>query len=439
MTVTLRGVPSVDNGGTPPFDAIDWQNQVHGNIAGLWGRSLCWLNNVAGTPSAITAQCSPAETVYAKNKAYWFIPASDNPTAVTLNIDGLGPRTLADVFGDGLSGGELKAAGLYLLVDDGAQLRIVVSATGQGGGSGGEAPDIILEDQKTSGTNGGTFTSGSWLVRDLTTQVRNNVAASSFSGNRITLPAGTYFARWSCPALAAGVHQSRLYNDTDATVVAVGSSERVVPGTATSNRSSGGAVFSLGATKTLLLQHRCSDTAATTGFGQAAGLATELYSRLEIWKVGQTDPEVSGVPGGALTFFMIFSSTTADADPGAGLFRLNSGTLGSVTQIFVDYADYYLNDISAVLASIAISTSATKAQLRLEKRGDATKFAIFNVTGDSAPAGYRRFNLSYVGGPGGWANGDVVVLRFDTVGQKGDTGAPGPTGSDPYILLQTYS
>lgn len=452
MTVTLRGVPSVDNGGTPPFDAIDWQNQVHGNVAALWGRSTCWLNSIAGTPSAVTAQCSPTETAYAKNKAYWFIPTADNPTAVTINIDGLGPRTLADAAGNGLSGGEAQAGSLYLLVDDGAQLRIVVSAGGQAGAGGSEAPDIILEDQKTPGTNAGTFSSGAWLVRDLTTSVRNNVAASSFSGNRITLPAGTYFARWSCPAVGVGVHQTRLYNETDASVVAVGSVERIIPGNGTSNRSMGGAFFSLGASKTLLLHHQCSNTAATTGFGQAGGLAVELYSRLEIWKVGQTDAQVSGVPGGALTFFLTFSSTTADADPGPGLMRLNNVAVGAATQVYLDNSDYYLNDITAVLASIATSSSTTKAHLRLEKRGDATKWATYNVTGDSAPSGYHRFNLTYIGGAGGWANGDVLIARFDTVGDRGIQGAAGnmpkvkaqqttppgsPSSGDAYLVKPT--
>lgn len=437
MTTIARGVPCNDNGAAIPYDAKTWQNQAHAEISGLWGRSACWLNSVAGNANAITAQCSPTETAYAKNKSYWLVPALDNQTATTINIDGKGLRSIVDAFGASLIGGELRAGGLHLLVDDGGALRLVQSAGSQAAGASG-APDIILEDQKTSGTNGGSFSSGAWLVRDLTVAVRNNVGASSFAGNRITLPAGNYFARWSCPASACGVHKTRLYNETDATVIADGSSERVIPGNATSNRSIGSSFFTLGATKILLLHHRCSDTAGTSGFGNASGLATEIYSRLEIWKVGQTDAQVSGVPGGALTFFLTFSSTTADADPGPGLLRLNNAAPASATQVYIDHADFYLNDISAVLATIATSTSPTKARLRLEKRGDPTRFANYDVSGDSAPGGYRRFNLAYVGGPAGWSNGDVLTVRFDTVGDKGSTGSPGPTGSDPVFLLQNF-
>ena len=451
MTTIERGVPCNDNGASLPFDARGWQNQANAELAGLWGRSTCWLNSIGGTPSAITALCSPTETAYAKNKAYWLVPTADNPTAVEIDIDGLGLRTVSDAFGNLLEGGEFIAAGLYLLVDDGSQLRLVLSASGAGA-SGSGAPDIIIEDRKTSGTPGGTFTAGSWLVRDLTTAVVNNVAAASFAGNRITLPAGEYFARWSCPASACGAHRSTLYNETDAAVIAYGTSEREVPGTGDTSRSEGSAIFSIGASKTFLLQHQCGTTAATNGFGQPSSLAVEIYSRLEIWKVGQTDPQVSGVPGGALTFLFTFSSTATDADPGNGLMRLNAAA-GAATQAFVDTRDFYLNDISGVLPTIATSTSTTKARLRLEKRGDPTKWATYDVTGDASPSGYHKFTLTNPNvSPSLFANGDVVIARFDTVGQRGLQGPAGdlpkvinklstppgsPTTGDAYIVLPT--
>lgn len=431
MTAIQRAVPCQDNGAALPYDARTWQNEANAEISGLWARSSCWLGSVAGTANSITALCSPAETAYARNKAYWLVPAATNTTAVKINIDALGLRDVTDSLGVLLVGGELKAGALYLLVDDGTQLRIVSSAGGSASATN-VAPDAILEDQKTAGTNGGDFTGGAWVVRDLTTAVRNVLSGATFGSNRITLLAGTYYARWSCPASACGVHRSRLYNETDGAVVGYGTSEREVVGTADSSRSFGSAVFTIGAAKTLALYHQCA-TSAANGFGLANGYGPEIYSRLEIWQVGQSAAQINGVPGGALTFLWTFSTTTADADPGDGVLRLNNATVSSATQVFADGKDYYLNDISGVLATIATSTSGIKARLRLEKRGDPTKWATYDVTADTTASGYRKFTLTGANASAAapFANNDVLVARFDTVGNQG---ASGPAGDLPKVI-----
>ena len=37
---------------------------------------------------------------------------------------------------------------------------------------------LIVEDQKASGTDGGTFTSGAWQTRDLITEGCNNISGA---------------------------------------------------------------------------------------------------------------------------------------------------------------------------------------------------------------------------------------------------------------------
>lgn len=146
------------------------------------------------------------------------------------------------------------------------------------------APDVIIEDQKTAGTEGGTATSGSWETRDLNTLVRNVGTLASLSSNRFTLPAGTYYITWSAPAYSVDTHKTRLYNYTDTSSVALGTLEFADAGV---SRSFGSIVVTIAASKAFELQHRVRVTQASNGYGyQLSGLSDiEVYSRVEIWNI----------------------------------------------------------------------------------------------------------------------------------------------------------
>ena len=45
-------------------------------------------------------------------------------------------------------------------------------------------------------------------------------------------------------------------------------------------------LFTVGASKALEIQHQCQATEATDGFGVAANFTTEVYTVVELWKVG---------------------------------------------------------------------------------------------------------------------------------------------------------
>lgn len=76
--------------------------------------------------------------------------------------------------------------------------------------SSGGGWDVIIEDRKSSGTAGGTFSSGDWRVRTLNTIVYNNGVLESLSSNRFKLPAGTYIIDWEAPANDVLGHKSAL-------------------------------------------------------------------------------------------------------------------------------------------------------------------------------------------------------------------------------------
>lgn len=147
------------------------------------------------------------------------------------------------------------------------------------------APDIILEDQKTSGTAGGTFSSGADRTRTLNTEVRDVLAICSIASNKFTLPAGTYYAEWIAPAFAVDNHQSFLYDVTNAAELKRGTSAHSTSSFSGAVPSHGCHTFTLSGSTDLEIRHRCQTLATTSGFGNACSFGTEVYTVVKIWKV----------------------------------------------------------------------------------------------------------------------------------------------------------
>jgi hypothetical protein len=141
----------------------------------------------------------------------------------------------------------------------------------------------ILQDQKSSGTHGGTFTTGAWRTRDLNTEVYDRNSILSISSNQFTISsAGVYEISWRAPSFYVNGNQSMLYNITDATLVAYGST---INSNVIANFDSVGiALVTITGAKTFEIQHKCANTYATYGFGEGAGMATEVYTSVTIRK-----------------------------------------------------------------------------------------------------------------------------------------------------------
>jgi hypothetical protein len=116
-----------------------------------------------------------------------------------------------------------------------------------------------------------------------------------------------------------------------------------------------------------------------------------------------------------------FSTTTADADPGAGLLRLSNATQNASTVIRIDLTDKNGADLTAFLDTFDDSTSGVKGQIRLVKSNDATKFLIFNITSLASPAGYRNVTVANIGfsAASPFANTDPVSIVFTRSGDAG--------------------
>lgn len=136
-----------------------------------------------------------------------------------------------------------------------------------------------FRDQKAASTDGGTFTSGAWQVRDITNIDQGPVTTGvTLSSNQLTFPAGTYYLRAALPAFnIPNRHMARLYDTTG--------SVSVINGQSCSSEGSGPftyafleGIFTLSVQSVLEVQHRCQTTVATIGYGrQSAGTLSAAY------------------------------------------------------------------------------------------------------------------------------------------------------------------
>lgn len=127
------------------------------------------------------------------------------------------------------------------------------------------------------------------------------------------------------------------------------------------------------------------------------------------------------VPGNAFSFS--FSATTTDADPGTGNLRLNNATVSSVTQIYVDVAEFFGSDVTDWLDSLDDASGTVKGRIRLYKRSDPAVWADFSLTAVTSATGYRKLVVTYNDHAGSFTTdpGDIV-LDFTPAG--GDWAAP---------------
>lgn len=143
----------------------------------------------------------------------------------------------------------------------------------------------LLKDEKTSGTDGGTCTAGSWQKRTLNTEAVSQINGASLSSSQITLPAGTYYVDFIVPGYAIAVFQGRLRNVDDNTTVVLGMTRYSYVSNPEPALARGRGQFTISASKTFELQQRSSATKADTGFGKACSFGTEVYSQIGIWLI----------------------------------------------------------------------------------------------------------------------------------------------------------
>ncbi len=136
-----------------------------------------------------------------------------------------------------------------------------------------------IKDIRPPGTNGGTFTKGTWHKRQVNT-LEGDVNFVSITNSQITLQPGTYSILVKAPACDVRNHQCRLKNITD-DIDILGTSAFSYNGIMTNSDIY--TVLTIDAVKVFEIHHICSDTALNVGFGKATGFnAVELFTVMTV-------------------------------------------------------------------------------------------------------------------------------------------------------------
>jgi hypothetical protein len=145
---------------------------------------------------------------------------------------------------------------------------------------------LEYRDEKPIGTDGGSFTSGAWQTRVLNVEAQDTGNNGSLASNQITLAAGTYECLIFPPAGAVGFHKARLRNITDGVTTLVGMSCDQGTGSYEISYSIISGRFTIASQKVFEVQHRCSATRNTDGFGTACSFdEVEVYTIAKFRKV----------------------------------------------------------------------------------------------------------------------------------------------------------
>jgi hypothetical protein len=129
-----------------------------------------------------------------------------------------------------------------------------------------------------------------------------------------------------------------------------------------------------------------------------------------------------------------FSTTTSDADPGAGQIRLNNATLGSVSEIYIDDRTAAAGnpDVSAFILTWDDSTQTSdRGQVTITKKSAQENFATYKISGASTDAsGYVKLAVTHVVSSGSFSNSDAVLVSFVRTGNAGSLADPMTTRGD---------
>lgn len=153
-------------------------------------------------------------------------------------------------------------------------------------------PGILLAavcDEKTAASDGGTFTQDGWRTRVLNRELFDPFNVVSLASNQMTLIAGTYIIRAHAPAHRTRLHKTRLFDITNTAALEYGTSEFADDISASESepiqvqtRSFVEWRGTFAVPTVVELQHYCTLTNTTTGFGTALGVEVEKYAMVEI-------------------------------------------------------------------------------------------------------------------------------------------------------------
>lgn len=123
--------------------------------------------------------------------------------------------------------------------------------------------------------------------------------------------------------------------------------------------------------------------------------------------------------------YTIDLSSTADADPGAGLLRFNNATPTSATVLYVDDATSDAVDLSTYFLSLGAT-----GFIRMQSAADAGEWIVWRYTAIVDATGYFRFTVTLQASLGTLDASDAVLVTWDSDANSGSGG-----GTKTYAVL----
>ena len=127
------------------------------NVSQIQNSNAILLATVAGTDT-ITASLSPALTAYANGQIFTLIPANTNTGAVTININGLGAKSITKNGSTALVAGDLVAGVTYSLQYDGTRFQKIAGSDYAKSGANSDITSLSGLTTPLSQAQGGTGT-----------------------------------------------------------------------------------------------------------------------------------------------------------------------------------------------------------------------------------------------------------------------------------------
>lgn len=254
--------------------------------------------NVAGTANAVTLAFSPAFAALADlgGTPLVFHAKFANTGAVTIGVDAFTAKALVWPDNTALVAGDVllnetvvcrynSLYDAYVLFDSlsPAQVRALINVR--------TTAYAVLAHTEVSGTNAGAApANNTWFTRKTNSIIYNPGSIVTLASNQFTLGPGRFLIRADIGGFACNRHYARLYNVTDAAIVAGGTAGNSLGSAAADpvqTHSIINAEIVTATSKTFRIEQIVDDgTAFNYGLGFGAGLTPqEIYTNIFIQKV----------------------------------------------------------------------------------------------------------------------------------------------------------
>jgi hypothetical protein len=146
-----------------------------------------------------------------------------------------------------------------------------------------------VQDQKITGSDGGSSVAGQYSPRTFNTIVVNQIVGASIvnSNTAIALPAGTYYVEAICPLRGGSNHKVRVRGQSPNVILAQGINGYCAATTVSANESVSG-IFTLSSANNIFLEYFVQTSQNINGLGSFVAdnpSSVEIYSEIRLWKL----------------------------------------------------------------------------------------------------------------------------------------------------------